>query len=120
LALLVCAELRPVRREGPVQMALLVLSLLAAANFMLRTLVAVGIHGRFASYDGFYSSAYWTTTQLAHATFSLLIALCLLTAAALDTMGKLKTESSTDPLSGLLNRRGFDEKATALLDRYAR
>ncbi len=120
LALLIAAELRPVRRDGPVQIALLVLSLLAAANFLLRTLVAVSIHGAFLSYDGFYTSAYWTTTQLAHATLSLLIALCLLTAAALDMMGKLKTESTTDPLSGLLNRRGFEERATALLDRCSR
>jgi len=120
LCLLIAVELRPVRRNGPVQAALLVLTLLAAANFLLRTLVAVSLHGVFVSYDGFYTSAYWTTTQLAHATFSLLIALCLLTAAALDMMGKLKTESHTDPLSGLLNRRGFETRAAALLDRSAK
>ncbi len=120
LCLLLAAELRPVRHNGPVQKALLVLTLLASANFLLRTLVAVTIHGRFASYDGFYTSAYWTTTQLAHATFSLLIALTLLTSAALDMMGSLRIESHTDPLSGLLNRRGFELRAQALLDRSAR
>ena len=120
LCLLIAAELRPVRRNGPIQKALLVLTLLAAVNFLLRTLVAVILHGRFDSYDGFYTSAYWTTTQLAHAMFSILIALSLLTAAALDMMGKLKAESYTDPLSGLLNRRGFEMRAQALLDRAAR
>lgn len=119
LCLLVAAELRPLRRDGPVQSVLLWLTLVAAANFLARTLVAVAVHGAFLSYDGFYTSAYWTTTQLAHAMLSLLIALCLFTAAALDIMGKLRTESHTDPLSRILNRRGFEERATALLDRSA-
>jgi diguanylate cyclase (GGDEF)-like protein len=119
ICLVIAAELRPLRRDGPVQMVLLVLTLLATANFVLRTLVAVYLHGAFVSYDGFYTSTYWTTTQLAHAVFSLSIALCLLTAAALDMMGRLKAESQTDPLSKLLNRRGFEECATMLLDRCA-
>ncbi|HEY4191657.1 MAG TPA: GGDEF domain-containing protein [Mesorhizobium sp.] len=120
ISLLVAAQLRPVRTHGPVQMALFVLSLLAACNFILRTLILVSIHGAFVSYDGFYASAYWTTTQLTHATLSLLIALCLFTAAALDMMGMLKVESHTDPLSRLLNRRGFEERAAVLLDRCAK
>jgi diguanylate cyclase (GGDEF)-like protein len=120
ICLVIAADLRPLRRDGPVQMALFVLTLLAAANFIVRTLVAVSLHGAFVSYDGFYTSTYWTATQLAHAVFSLLIALCLLTAAALDIMGKLRAESQTDPLSKLLNRRGFEESASMLLDRCAR
>jgi diguanylate cyclase (GGDEF)-like protein len=119
ICLVIAADLRPLRRDGPVQMVLFVLTLLASANFIVRTLVAVGLHGAFVSYDGFYTSTYWTATQLAHAIFSLLIALSLITAAALDMMGKLKTESQTDPLSKLLNRRGFEESATVLLDRCA-
>jgi GGDEF domain-containing protein len=46
-----------------------------------------------------------------------LIALSLFTAAALDVLKGLKTESHTDPLSGLLNRRGFEERAVAMLKR---
>jgi diguanylate cyclase (GGDEF)-like protein len=120
ICLLIAAELRPLRRDGPIQMILLVLTLLAAANFVPRTLVAVSLHGPFTSYDGFHVSAYWTTAQLAHGIFSLLIALTLLTAAALDIMGKLRIESHTDPLSKLLNRRGFEDRAAVLLDRCAK
>ncbi len=119
LCLLCAAELRPVRHEGPIQVALLWLTVVAAGNFFVRTLIAVALHGPFVSYDGFYTSAYWTTTQLAHATFSLMIALCLLTATMLDMMGRLKAQSDTDPLSGLLNRRGFEERAATLLERSA-
>ncbi|TGR97062.1 GGDEF domain-containing protein, partial [Mesorhizobium sp. M2E.F.Ca.ET.209.01.1.1] len=81
--------------------------------------VVVIAHGPFASYDGFYGSSYWTTALLSHALLSLLIALCLFTAAALDVMKALKTETHTDPLSGLLNRRGFGERAAMLLQRCA-
>lgn len=46
-----------------------------------------------------------------------MIALSLFTAAALDVLKGLKAESHTDPLSGLLNRRGFEERAVAMLKR---
>ena len=85
----------------------------------MRTLVVVIAHGPFTSYDGFYGSSYWTTALLSHALLSLLIALCLFTAAALDVMKALKTETHTDPLSGLLNRRGFEERAALLLQHCA-
>ncbi|RWE35925.1 MAG: GGDEF domain-containing protein, partial [Mesorhizobium sp.] len=119
VSLLVAAELRPVHNNGPTEMILFVLSLLSSVNFFVRTLVVVIAHGPFASYDGFYGSSYWTTALLSHALLSLLIALCLFTAAALDVMKALKTETHTDPLSGLLNRRGFEERATTLLQRCA-
>ena len=45
---------------------------------------------------------------------ALMIALCLFTAEALDLMRTLKSESVTDPLSGLLNRRGWERASTML------
>ncbi|TPO01805.1 GGDEF domain-containing protein [Mesorhizobium sp. B1-1-5] len=116
LSLLVGAELRTVRNNGPTEKILFALSLLSGLNFIARTLVVVIAHGPFPSYEGFYGSSYWTTALLSHALLSLLIALCLFTAAALDVMRALKDETHTDPLSGILNRRGFEERATLLLD----
>lgn len=115
ISLLVAAELRPVRNNGPTEKILFVLSLLSGVNFFVRTLVVVIAHGPFTSYDGFYGSSYWTTALLSHALLSLLIALSLFSAAALDVMRALKTETYTDPLSGLLNRRGFEERGMLLL-----
>ena len=120
LSLLVGAELRTVRNNGPTEKILFVLSLLSGLNFIVRTLVVVIAHGPFPSYDGFYASSYWTTALLSHALLSLLIALSLFTAAALDVMRTLKAETHTDPLSGLLNRRGFEERSTLLLDQCGR
>ncbi|TIR45074.1 MAG: GGDEF domain-containing protein, partial [Mesorhizobium sp.] len=110
LSLLVAAELRTVRNNGP-EKILVALALLSALNFTARTLIVVIAHGPFPSYDGFYGSSYWTTALLSHALLSLLIALCLFTAAALDVLKALKAETHTDPLSGLLNRRGFEDRA---------
>ncbi|MBZ9892648.1 GGDEF domain-containing protein [Mesorhizobium sp. BR1-1-3] len=115
ISLLVAAELRPVRNNGPTEKILFVLSLLSGVNFFVRTLIVVIAHGPFTSYDGFYGSSYWTTALLSHALLSLLIALCLFSAAALDVLKALKTETFTDPLSGLLNRRGFEERGMLLL-----
>ncbi|TIU21730.1 MAG: diguanylate cyclase, partial [Mesorhizobium sp.] len=120
LSLLVAAELRAVRNNGPTEKILFVLSLLSGLNFIARTLIVVIAHGPFSSYDGFYGSSYWTTALLSHALLSLLTALSLFTAAALDVMKALKAETHTDPLSGLLNRRGFEERAALLLDQCAK
>jgi len=120
LSLLVAAELRTVRNNGPTEKILFVLSLLSALNFIARTLIVVIAHGPFPSYDGLYNSSYWTTALLSHALLSLLIALCLFTAAALDVMRALKAETHTDPLSGILNRRGFEERSSLLLDQCGR
>lgn len=74
-----------------------------------------------ALFDGFsvaepnIVSPYWVTTSFATALFSLLFALSLLTAVATDALYELRAEASTDPLSGVLNRRGFDQQCTALL-----
>lgn len=119
LSLLVAAELRAVRDNGPTEKILFVLSLLSGLNFIGRTLLVVISHGPFTSYDGFYGSSYWTTALLTHALLSLLIALSLFSAAALDVMKALKTETHTDPLSGLLNRRGFEERALLVLQHCA-
>jgi diguanylate cyclase (GGDEF)-like protein len=117
ISLVVAAELRAVRRNGPTEAILFVLSLLSALNFFVRTIIALKINGPFNAEVGLHDSLYWTTSLLAHALLSLLIALSLFTAAALDVLKALKAESHTDPLSGLLNRRGFEERASAMLKR---
>ena len=115
ISLLVAAEIRAVPSRGPVEKILMVLALLSALNFFARTLVSIALHGPYTSYDGFYTSLFWTTALLSHAVLSLMIALSLFTAEALDLLKTLRSESLTDPLSGLLNRRGFEAKASALL-----
>lgn len=87
-----------------------------ALDFFVRPLL-VALFDSHASTATGITSPYWLTTSLATIVFSLLIALALLTAAALDTIEELQTESQTDPLSKLLNRRGFEQQGEALIDK---
>lgn len=119
ICLVVSAELKAIPLRGPVENLLLVLAVFSGANFLVRPLAAFVLYGPYDSYDGFYASPFWTTALLSHAVLSLLIALAFFTAEALELMRALRSESLTDPLSGLLNRRGFDLKAAALLDTCA-
>jgi diguanylate cyclase (GGDEF)-like protein len=116
ISLIVAAEVRAVANRGPVERLIIVLATLCGLNFIVRTLMIMVLYGPYTSYDGFYTSIYWTSALLSHAVLSLLIALSLFTAEALDLVRSLRSESLTDPLSGLLNRRGFEARASALLD----
>jgi diguanylate cyclase (GGDEF)-like protein len=116
ICLVVAAELRALHGKGAVERMMIALALLSAVNFLLRPVVAMAVYGPYHTYDGFYTSFYWTTAVLSHAVFSLLIALSLFTDEALVMMRKLHSDSLTDPLSGLLNRRGFEARASALIE----
>jgi diguanylate cyclase (GGDEF)-like protein len=120
ICLVVAAELRAVSNRGAVEQTIMALALLSAVNFFVRPVLAMALYGSYQTYDGFYASFYWTTAVLSHAVFSLLIALSLFTDEALVMMHKLHSDSLTDSLSGLLNRRGFEAKASALLDTCVR
>src|SRR5690606_31117914 len=50
---------------------------------------------------------------------SVLFALTLMVAIALDLIGQLRQEANTDKLSGLLNRRGFEDEAALALKQCA-
>lgn len=63
------------------------------------------------------TTPYWLMTNLSALIFSLLIALTLFAAVALDAIHQLRTESHTDVLSGLLNRRGFHDRTEAFFAR---
>ena len=56
--------------------------------------------GHITSYDGFYTSVYWTTALLSHAMLSLLIALSLITAEALDLVKSLQVGIAYRPAFG--------------------
>jgi diguanylate cyclase (GGDEF)-like protein len=120
ICLIVAAEIRDLPGKGAVERMVIALALLSAANFLVRPVVAMAVYGPYHTYDGFYASFYWTTAVLSHAVFSLLIALSLLTDEALVMMHKLHSDSLTDPLSELLNRRGFEARAAALIEACAR
>jgi len=113
IALQLPLVLRRVPRAHLVDHILFWVGVLSAVNFIVRPLLIIGLTGGFSSYAGFQQSIYWTTVQFSQAMISILFALCLMVAAAIDLMAELRQQAEGDPLSGLLNRRGFEGAAGA-------
>lgn len=78
-----------------------------AIHFFPRTIFTVGSNAPAA--QGFGFSAFWLALQFSLAIMGVALALALLAVAIGDTIEVLRRERATDPLTGLLNRRGFDE-----------
>jgi diguanylate cyclase (GGDEF)-like protein len=104
-------RLRQAVNPAPIDRLLLWLAGLRALDFFLRPAAVALFDPGTVGQVSFTTSAYWLTTSLSVIVSSLAIALTLLTAVAIDIMQELRTESRTDALSGLLNRRGLAEKA---------
>lgn len=116
MSLLVAAELRPVQPKGPADRILQAVALISGLNFFARTLLVIHTYGPYESYAGFYGSIYWTTVILSHAILSIVVAMVLFGSIALELIADFKLQSETDPLSGLLNRRGFEDQARRILE----
>lgn len=115
ISLVLAAELRQVARRRTVDNFLLWTAFFWGLSLFVRPIVALSIESLSENHDHFYGSLYWITLTFLAAIFLLLFALTLISAVALDVMDDLKRESNTDVLSGLLNRRGFEEDADSLL-----
>ena len=103
------------RRRQPMDVALLVLFCLSAIQFTTKPLVAQWTGGA-----GDFAQSYIATTYALYSqTFGaiLQVALGLLTLLMLvrDMLIEVTARSETDPLSSLLNRRGFEDRAVAAL-----
>lgn len=79
-----------------------------AVHFFPRTIFTVGSNAPAA--QGFGFSAFWLALQFSLAILGVALALALLAVTIGDTIEVLRRERATDPLTGLLNRRGFDER----------
>lgn len=90
----------------------LILAASAAAllNFMMRPAFLL-LSDHLLTPANFQDSIYWTSTQVTSVALLVAIALSFLVSVALELMEDLRNESRTDILSGLLNRRGFEEVA---------
>lgn len=84
-----------------------------AVHFFPRTILTVGSSP--PAVQGFGFSAFWLALQFSLAVLGVALALALLAVAIDDTIEVLRRERATDPLTGLLNRRGFDEGAVTHL-----
>ncbi|BCH22256.1 GGDEF domain-containing protein [Mesorhizobium sp. L-8-3] len=117
MSLIVVAEIRSAPRKIFVDQVLMAALLIYGLSFLVRPLWIIAVAGAPGTEGDVFMSAYWISTSVTHAFFSVLIAICLITGIALDVIGKLQSDALNDPLSGLLNRRGFEERGREVLGR---
>lgn len=115
LALLLCAHTTMREsRSRPLYYVLASLFGVVAFNFLLKPFIAAlaGSGGTARAYAG---SAYALFSQASTGILLIAAGLVVLLIVLQTTVQIYKRESETDHLSGLLNRRGFDRQAQALL-----
>ncbi|WAX97792.1 GGDEF domain-containing protein [Aminobacter sp. NyZ550] len=83
------------------------------ATFVGRTLLTGGtVPSR--DVDAFFQSAFWLWAQFAMSVLGVAMGLALVVVASADVILALKAERDSDPMTGLLNRRGLQGKTQRL------
>lgn len=99
---------RPSNRA--LDMALLALFGLSIANFLAKPFLAMML-GSGGSPQGYLGSNYAAISQSTGAVLLISNGLLMLLIIVRDMIADMTARSETDPLSGLLNRRGFEDQA---------
>lgn len=113
-SLIAVVRLYAIEKRHFVDILLFCVTAMCALNFLVRP-ASIMLAGGFDDFASFQQSFYWTTVQFTQVLISVLFALTLMVAIALDLIGELRREANTDKLSGLLNRRGFEQEVAAAL-----
>lgn len=111
--LIVVTILRHPARDA-LDKALLAISTLAVVIYLGKPLIASHF-GSAATPQGYITSQYAGISQSLGTVTLIAMALSLLLIMMRDLMAELVVRSETDPLSGLLNRRGFDVHGERLI-----
>ena len=109
----------PATRRGALDLLLLSLYTIGAMQFLAKPLLAAVI-GAGATERDYITTSYAAISQASGAVLLVANGLLLLLVLVRASMHELKTHSETDALSGLLNRRGFENRAAVMLERAGR
>jgi diguanylate cyclase (GGDEF)-like protein len=88
-----------------------------AAQFVGRTWVMLSYEGSMLTTENYAGSMTAVSLRFAISVATLAIATALLANYGMEIVSRLTRNGETDPLTGLLNRRGFDARATPLAAR---
>jgi diguanylate cyclase (GGDEF)-like protein len=104
--------------KRPLDYGLLAILVTSVAHFLIKPLIALELGSIGASASAYMSTPYAAFSQTMSAIFFLALGLMIIIIMVRDTVGVMMVRSETDPLSGVLNRRGFEERAAPLLQVY--
>lgn len=102
------------RRRQALDVALLVLFVLGGLQFLVKPILAVSL-GSGANAAGYLGTTYAAISQSLGAMLLIATGLLMLLIMVRDAMAEMHARSETDKLSGLYNRRGFEERVGAIL-----
>jgi diguanylate cyclase (GGDEF)-like protein len=97
-----------------VDRALIVLLALTSAHFLAKAFAAV-LAGSGNTAKDYLASQFALVSQSMGAVLIVTVGLMLLCVLVLEIVAEEKVNAEVDPLSGLLNRRGFDNRINALM-----
>jgi diguanylate cyclase (GGDEF)-like protein len=107
------------RNKRALDIALLVIFAVSALQFLVKPFMAITIgSGQVA--QGYLASSYAAYSQTLAAVLLIANGLLLLLVIVRDVMAEVTAQSVTDTLSGLLNRRGFEDRGDRALSLAAR
>lgn len=115
MLLVAAAEMGKLPRRSKIDGLLRAVVLTTGLYVFARTTALHLIDGHIADRAHYVHSFTWVVLNFSAALFALLLALTLVGAVVVDLMDDLRRESMTDPLSALLNRRGFELRAERTL-----
>lgn len=114
ILLFAALKIRKSRQNKYIDAAVFYVLAAFALHFFPRTLYFVGKHAP-AGGISFLNSAFWQSLQMSLTMFGTALAVTVLIATFFDIIADLRRERDMDGLTGLLNRRGFTERAQAAL-----
>jgi diguanylate cyclase (GGDEF)-like protein len=87
----------------------------SALHFLSKPFIAYAVGGWGKDPQAYLGSDYAMISQTLGALFGIAVALAILIILTRDVLSDFATKSETDTLSGLLNRRGFEQRAGSLI-----
>ena len=108
LMLFGCWNIRKKAFSGGIESLVFWAIFIAGSQFWLRSGVTLTLE-TVQSGAAYRDSTYWAVLNATVAICSILVALSLIAACATDVIKEIRTLSETDSLTGLRNRRAFDE-----------
>lgn len=108
------------RARHAIDVALMVLLSASALQFLAKPFLAFALGGWGANPELYLTSVYAMFSQTLGAVFAIALALMMFAVLVRDIITAATERSETDPLSGLLNRGGFEARAELALRDAAR